>query len=97
MPKDKREASWLRKEGHSSPWCRPSTADRNSGRQRKLRRTEPQLDTPDVVTPPSTLLLKELWGAPVKEGPSEGPFAALTQRKLLKCVRNFATSGGSET
>ena len=77
MPKDKREVSWLHKEGDISPWCRPSTADRNSGRQRKFRHADPPLDASNVVTPPSTLPLKDLWGDPVKERPSEDPFAAL--------------------
>ena len=79
MPKDKREPSWSRKECDSSPWCRPSTADRNSGRQRKLRRAETQFDAVDVATPPPTLPLKNLWGAPVKKGPPEGHFTALPE------------------
>ena len=61
MPKDKHELYWSLKKDVGSPWSRPSTADRNSGCQRKLRRAETQFNAVDVATPSPTLPLKNFW------------------------------------
>ena len=66
-------------ESSGSVWCRPSTADRNSGRQRKFKRPVVQPEISSEETPPPKRPSTEAQGVPVKRGPPEGSFAASSQ------------------